>query len=152
MDFIQLLPLLIGMAAAVGLVMAAFIGPSTRKQVQRRLSGVRYRHSESSEAKVESQMKKAMAARKPKVHKVAGSGSRTEALAIRLQRTGRSWTVSQYIYVSLGLSIVLGLILYLQTGVPLLSLVGGVFIGAGLPHLVGGGWPSLARVFGKSIA
>ena len=136
MDFIQLLPLLIGMAAAVGLVMAAFIGPSTRKQVQRRLSGVRYRHSESSEAKVESQMKKAMAARKPKVHKVAGSGSRTEALAIRLQRTGRSWTVSQYIYVSLGLSIVLGLILYLQTGVPLLSLVGGVFIGAGLPHLV----------------
>ncbi|MEL7687706.1 type II secretion system F family protein [Citromicrobium bathyomarinum] len=136
MDFIQLLPLLIGMAAAVGLVMAAFIGPSTRKQVQRRLSGVRYRHSESSEAKVESQMKKAMAARKPKVHKVAGSGSRTEALAIRLQRTGRSWTVSQYIYVSLGLSIVLGLILYLQTGVPLLSLVGGLFIGAGLPHLV----------------
>ena len=136
MDFIQLLPLLIGMAAAVGLVMAAFIGPSTRKQVQRRLSGVRYRHSESSEAKVESQMKKAMAARKPKVHKVAGSGSRTEALAIRLQRTGRNWTVSQYIYVSLGLSIVLGLILYLQTGVPLLSLVGGVFIGAGLPHLV----------------
>jgi len=124
------------MAAAVGLVMAAFIGPSTRKQVQRRLSGVRYRHSESSEAKVESQMKKAMAARKPKVHKVAGSGSRTEALAIRLQRTGRSWTVSQYIYVSLGLSIVLGLILYLQTGVPLLSLVGGLFIGAGLPHLV----------------
>ena len=87
MDFIQLLPLLIGMAAAVGLVMAAFIGPSTRKQVQRRLSGVRYRHSESSEAKVESQMKKAMAARKPKVHKVAGSGSRTEALAIRI--TGR---------------------------------------------------------------
>jgi len=136
MDFIQLLPLLIGMAAAVGLVMAAFIGPSTRKQVQRRLSGVRYRHSESSEAKVESQMKKAMAARKPKVHKVAGSGSRTEALAIRLQRTGRNWTVSQYIYVSLGLSIVLGLILYLQTGVPLLSLVGGLFIGAGLPHLV----------------
>ncbi len=136
MDFIQLLPLLIGMAAAVGLVMAAFIGPSTRKQVQRRLSGVRYRHSESSEAKVESQMKKAMAARKPKVHKVAGSGSRTEALAIRLQRTGRNWTVAQYIYVSLGLSIVLGLILYLQTGVPLLSLVGGLFIGAGLPHLV----------------
>jgi tight adherence protein B len=81
-------------------------------------------------------MKKAMAARKPKVHKVAGSGSRTEALAIRLQRTGRNWTVSQYIYVSLGLSIVLGLILYLQTGVPLLSLVGGLFIGAGLPHLV----------------
>ena len=34
-------------------------------------------------------MKKAMAARKPKVAKAAGSGSRTEALAMRLDRTGK---------------------------------------------------------------
>jgi hypothetical protein len=42
---------------------------------------VRYRHSESTSDRVESQLKKAIAARKPKFHKVAGSGSRSEALA-----------------------------------------------------------------------
>ncbi|MBD58856.1 MAG: pilus assembly protein TadB [Citromicrobium sp.] len=136
MDFLPLLLMIFGLVAAGGLVLAAFVGPSTRKQVQKRLSGVRYRHSESADAKVESQMKKAMAARKPKVHKVAGSGSRSEALAIRLQRTGMGWTVSQYLYASIGLSLAVGLILYLQTGVPLLSAIGGLFIGAGIPHLV----------------
>ena len=136
MDFIQLFILAMGSFAAIGLAFFALSGPSTKKQVQRRLSGVRYRHSESTDAKVESHMKKAMAQRKPKVHKVAGSGSRAEALTLRLQRTGKAWTVSQYIYVSLGLALAVGLILYLQTGVPLLSLIGGLVIGAGVPHML----------------
>ena len=136
MTFLQLFILILGLFAAGGLVFAALSGPSSQKQLQRRLSGVRFRHSENSEAKVESQMKKALAARKPKVKSVAGSGSRAEALAIRLQRTGRAWSVSQYLYVSIGLTLIVYLILYLQTGVPLLSLVGGLLIGAGIPHLV----------------
>ncbi len=138
MDLFQIFLLIVGLSAAVGLVYASLSAPSSRKQVQKRLSGVRYRHSESADAKVESQMKKAMAARKPKVHKVAGSNSRTEALILRLQRTGMGWTVSQYIYVSLGLSVLVGLILVLQSGVALLSLIGGLLIGAGLPHMVVG--------------
>ena len=138
MNFIQLFVLILGVFAMAGLAYAAFSGPSTRKQLQRRLSGVRYRHSENSEAKVETQMKKALAARKPKVRKVAGSGSRSEALSIRLQRTGKGWSVSQYIYVSLGLTLVVGLILFLQTGVPLLSAIGGLLIGLGVPHMVVG--------------
>lgn len=136
MDVIQLLILIVGFFATLGLVYASFAGPSMRKQLQRRLSGVRYRHSESADAKVESQMKKAMAARKPKVHKVAGSGSRVEALAIRLERTGKNWSVRQYVYATLGLALVVGLIFYLQTGALMLAVIGGVLIGAGLPHLV----------------
>ncbi len=136
MDFIQLFLLTLGIFGLIGILYATLSAPSTRKQVQKRLSGVRYRHSESSEAKVESQMKKALAARKPKVHKATGTGSRTEALAIRLQRTGMDWSISQYIYVSIGLTVVIGLLLYLQTGAPLLSAIAGLFIGAGLPHLV----------------
>src|SRR5690606_21409868 len=75
-------------------------GKSPAKEAQRRLQGVRYRHSESTNAKVESQLKKAIAARKPKMHKIAGASSRSEALALRLERTGRGWTVSQYLYAS----------------------------------------------------
>ncbi|GAB5348099.1 type II secretion system F family protein [Alteriqipengyuania sp. 357] len=136
MDQVQLFILAIGACAAIGLGYAALSGPSTRKQLERRLSGVRFRHSDSSEAKVESQMKKAMAARKPKVQKAAGAGSRSEALAIRLQRTGKGWSVSQYLYASLGLTVFVALILFLQTGALALSAIGGLMIGAGLPHLV----------------
>tara|TARA_B100000678_G_scaffold263466_1_gene246305 strand:- start:86 stop:1057 length:972 start_codon:yes stop_codon:yes gene_type:complete len=138
MDFIQIFILTLGLFTVIGLLYAAFSGPSSRKQLQRRLSGVRFRHSENSEAKVETRMKQAMAARKPKAKSVAGAGSRTEALALRLQRTGKSWTVTQYIYVSVGLTLVVGLLLFLQSGVPLLSAVGGLMIGAGLPHMVVG--------------
>ena len=136
MDLIQLFLLTLGIFSLIGIAIASLSGPSTRKQVQRRLSGVRYRHSESTEARVESQMKKAMAARKPKVHRVAGAGSRAEALALRLERTGQRWTVSQYLYVSFGIALLVGLILYMQSGVPLLSLIGGLMVGAAVPHML----------------
>lgn len=64
-------------------------GSGAGKAQKRRLESLRYRHSESTDAKVESQFKKAIAARKPKAHKVAGSGSRVEALEMRLDRTGK---------------------------------------------------------------
>ncbi|MBO0750332.1 MAG: type II secretion system F family protein, partial [Porphyrobacter sp.] len=102
------------------------------------LQAVRYRHSESTNAKVESQLKKAIAARKPKLHQVAGSGSRAEALALRLDRTGRKWTVMQYVYASLGLALVVTLLMFLKTGALWLSLGIGVVAGAGLPHFVVG--------------
>jgi len=46
---------------------------------KRRLQSLRYRHSDSTDAKVESQFKKAIAARKPKAYKIAGSGSQLDA-------------------------------------------------------------------------
>src|SRR4029078_11160044 len=98
------------------------------KESQRRLQAVRYRHSESTVAKVESQLKKAIAARKPKQFKIAGTGSRSEALAVRLERTGRPWTVSQYMYVSLGLALVVAMVLFLETHAFLLSLGVGVLV------------------------
>lgn len=113
----------------------ALAGKSPAKEGHRRLQSVRYRHSESTVDKVESQLKKAIAARKPKLHRVAGSQSRIEALAIRLARTGKNWTVSQYLYASLGLMLAVTAVLYLRSGVALLSLGVGALVGAGLPHL-----------------
>jgi tight adherence protein B len=135
---IQLMLVLVGVIMMTGLGYAAFAGPSTGKAGNRRLQQIRYRHSESTAAKVESQLKKAIAARKPATYKVAGSGSRIEALAIRLDRTGKKWTLSQYAYASLGLALAVALLVYLKSGAFLLSLGIGVLVGAGLPHLVVG--------------
>jgi tight adherence protein B len=113
-------------------------GPNVGKAQKRRLESLRFRHSESTDAKVESQFKKAIAARKPKSYRVAGSGSRLEALAVRLNRTGKGWTVSQYIYASIGLVIGIAILVFLQSGAFLLSLGVGAVVGMGLPHIVVG--------------
>lgn len=133
---VQLMLVIFGVMAMAGLGYAAFAGPATGKAGNRRLQQIRYRHSESTAAKVESQLKKAIAARKPSTYRVAGSGSRVEALAIRLDRTGKKWTLSQYAYASLGLGLAVALLIFLKSGAFLLSLGIGVLVGAGLPHLV----------------
>ena len=135
---IQVMLLVVGVIVMGGLGYAALAGPSTGKASTRRIQQIRYRHSESTAARVESQLKKAIAARKPQSYKVAGSGSRIEALAIRLDRTGKKWTLSQYAYASLGLGLAVALLVFLKSGAFLLSLGVGVLVGAGLPHLVVG--------------
>jgi tight adherence protein B len=132
----QLLLFAVGLMTALGLAYAAFSGPSAAKEGARRLQGVRYRHSESTTDKVESQLKKAIAARKPKMHRIAGSGSRIEALALRLHRSGKKWSISQYIYASIGLALAVTVLVYLKSGAALLSLGIGVLFGAGIPHML----------------
>ncbi len=133
--------LLLVVVAVFGVLVGGFwllTGMSASKESQRRLQAVRYRHSESTDTKVESQLKKAIAARKPKTHKVAGASSRTEALEIRLDRTGKGWSLSQYIYGSLAIALVVTLIIFLRTQAILLSAGIGLLVGAGIPHLVVG--------------
>ncbi len=136
MSILQLLLVGAGIMSllVVGYMLVA--GPSAAKESQRRLQALRFRHSESTDSKVESQLKKAIASRKPKVQHAAGSTSRIDALAIRLDRTGKNWSLSQYFYASLGLALAIAVLMYLRSGAALLSLGVGVFIGAGLPHLV----------------
>ncbi|MEZ5692950.1 MAG: type II secretion system F family protein [Altererythrobacter sp.] len=136
MSILQLLLFGGGLMAVLVVGYTVLSGPSAAKESQRRLQAVRFRHSESTDTKVESQLKKAIASRKPKTHKVAGSGSRAEALAGRLDRTGKNWSISQYIYSSLGLALAIALIVFLRSGALLLSLGVGLVIGGGLPHLV----------------
>jgi tight adherence protein B len=136
MSMFQLLLIIGGLLALMVLGYAAMSGKSPVKESQRRLQGIRYRHSESTVDKVESQLKKAIASRKPKLHKMAGSTSRSEALALRLDRTGKSWTVSQYLYASLGVALVFAGIIYLRSGAAVFSLGIGLLAGAGIPHFI----------------
>jgi tight adherence protein B len=138
MDFFQTLLITLVIFGALVAVYAVIAGSGVAKAQKRRMQAVRYRHSESLDAKVDAQFKRAVAARKPKTYKVAGSGSRMEALAVRLNRTGKSWTVTQYIYASAGLTVVVGALVFVSSQAPLLSLGVGLFVGAGLPHMVVG--------------
>jgi tight adherence protein B len=136
MNILQLIMFAAGMSGVALLVWAAFSGPSPGKESARRLKSVRFRHSNSSEDRLEAQMRRAVAARKPKAYRIAGSGSRAEALALRLDRSGLSWSMKQYLYGSIGLGLVIALLIVLKTGALFLGLAFGAFIGAWVPHAV----------------
>ena len=136
MSILQLLLMAMGLMTMMVLGYSALSGPSPAKEGQRRLQAVRFRHAESANVKVEAQFRKAVAARKPKLHQVAGSASRIDALILRLHRTGKKWTLQQYLYSSLGLGLTVALIVYLKSHAALLSLGVGTFVGAGFPHMV----------------
>lgn len=124
-----------GILLLLVLLYELFSGPSVGKATKRRLQTVRYRHSDNADARVENQLKKAIAARKPRLHAAAGSQSRMQALALRLDRTGRKWSAQQYLYVSLGVALVVTVLAFIQFGNFLLALMVGLLVGAGLPHM-----------------
>ena len=136
MDNFQLLLITFAIFSVLVVGYLVVTGSGAGKAQKRRLDSLRYRHSQSTDTKVDAQLKKAIAARKPKAHQVAGASSRVEALRIRLDRTGKGWTVQQYVYASLGLALAIAVVMYLRTGALLLSLGVGLFFGAALPHFV----------------
>jgi len=138
MDFFQTLLITLVIFGVLVMGYALVAGSGVAKAQKRRMEALRLRHSESLDAKVDAQFKRALAARKPKAYKVAGSGSRIEALAMRLNRTGKGWTVTQYLYSSIGLGLGIAVVIFTFSRAPLLSLGVGLFVGAGLPHMVVG--------------
>ena len=138
MNTLNLIVIAGGAVAVLGLGATAFMGPDVGRHSARRLQAVRFRHSDNEVDRVEAQLKKAVAARRPPPTRIAGSASRSEALALRLHRTGMSWTLNQYIYTSAGLSLGVALLIFLKTGIPMISLMVGLVIGLGLPHMAVG--------------
>ena len=137
---IPLLPVLL-FATVLALFAAGYVlfaQGAADKESRRRLQAVRLRHSQSTSDRVEAQLKRAIAARRPRQDAPAGAGSRAEALALRLGRTGRSWTVRQYLSVSGGIALAVAGLSYFQAGFALLSLGIGVLAGAGIPHMIVG--------------
>lgn len=136
MGIIQLLLVFGGLFTVLVLGYLTFSGPSVAKESARRLQAVRYRHSESTIDRVEAQLKKAVASRKPKMRQIAGSESRLAALALRLHQTGKGWTLSQFLYASGGIALAITVLMYLKTGAAMLSLGFGLIVGVGVPHMI----------------
>ena len=127
-----------GLLLVLMLAAIALSGPNASKEASRRMQAVRFRHSDSSLDRVEEQFRKAVAQRKPKTHQIAGSESRVAALQLRLNRSGKGWTLTQYAQASVGLAVAVAVLVFLKTGALFLGLGIGALVGAGLPHMVVG--------------
>ncbi|MEO9635944.1 MAG: type II secretion system F family protein [Parasphingorhabdus sp.] len=127
-----------GVLAVLLLLGVAFAGPSQSRASARRLDKVKFRHSESDNVRVEAQMKKAMSARRKTTRPKGENMTRMETLAIRLEKTGKSWPLSYFFYAVGGLFLIIFGLLLLK-GAPILLCIGvGLLVGAGLPHFVVG--------------
>lgn len=113
----------------------AFMGPNAGKTTSRRLGAVKMRHSDSADARVEQQMRKAVAARRPLIFADGQQVSRADKLRLRLAQTGKKWTLQQYMSASGGLAFVIMALLWLKGAPIYLALFGGLLVGAGLPHM-----------------
>ncbi len=137
---ISLLLLIGGAITTFALLAVAVSGPSSGKAKSRRLESLRERHSSSSQLQAEAKFRKIISNRNDS--KLDGALQQLipnpAQLRLRLQRTGRSWTLGQYVMVSLGSTVLLTMLLRIQ-GLPLLlSLLVALFLGLGLPHIVVG--------------
>ncbi len=131
----QTLILIIGPILVLALLALAFVGPSAGRAGSRRLNTIKLRHSDSADARVENQMKKAAKARKPMIFSNPdGQISRSDKLRLRLAQTGRKWTLQQYMTASGSIFAIVAIALLFK-GAPLyLSVLLGLFMGAALPH------------------
>jgi tight adherence protein B len=86
--------LILGALLSLGLIVFALMGPATGKAASRRLGVVKMRHSDSVDVKLEQQMRKAVAARKPISFNSGEKMSLTDRLNLRLQQTGKKWKLS----------------------------------------------------------
>ena len=113
-------------------------GPSVGKAKTRRLAMVKDRHAASTEAVVAAQMRKTIQS--------VGQGSTTltslmprrEEMEKRLRRTGKAWTLTQYMFASMGLFVVVtGGMLAMRAPLMMAGLIG-LLLSLGLPYLVVG--------------
>jgi len=134
---VDMILLFAGAVGAVLLMFAALSGPATSKLVSRRLDGVRERHSRSSDAVAQAQMRKIFAQRASKSDSFAKRFIPNPALLqLRLTQTGKSWRLGQYVIASVGLAVGMVALLIFQ-GLPvLLAITVGLLIGVALPHMV----------------
>src|SRR5688572_2414856 len=120
-----------GVFAALLLMTVVFSGPSASKLLAKRLEGVRERHSRSSEVVAQAQLKRIFANRQQNA--AEGFAQRfipnPALLRLRLQQTGKNWTLVHYVAASFGIWLAVAAVLSFK-GVPLL-LAGtfGLFIG-----------------------
>jgi tight adherence protein B len=131
----QTLILAAGLFLVLVLLAVAFMGPNVGKATSRRLSAVKVRHSDSADARVEQQMRKVVAARRPLFFQDGQHISRANKLRLRMAQTGKKWTLQQYMYASGGIAFVVMSMLFIK-GAPLyLALFGGLLLGAAIPHM-----------------
>ena len=136
MPLLLLMMVCLGMLVMLSMVAFAFAGPSPARAKTRRLKALTSRYNGSLDARAEAQMRRITANRASRMDTAVTRLLPNPALLKkRLSMTGKSWTVGQYGWVSLGLLVVVTAGLVFK-GLPiLLALLIGVIFGGGLPHM-----------------
>jgi tight adherence protein B len=121
---------------SLGLILLAFSGPSASKAKTRRIEGMKSRHAGfGSEAAMQAQMRRVLTQRDTKLDGYANRFlPKPDMLRLRLQQTGKSWTMGQYFMACLGLALVVALFLAIEHVPIVISLFIGLAVGLGLPH------------------
>lgn len=126
-----------GAFLAFALLVLLLGGPSVGKAKTRRLASVKDRHAASTEAVVAAQMRKTIASGSQS-SALASMMPRREELEKRIRRTGKNWTVTQYMFASMALFVIVtGGMLAVRAPLPLAGLVG-LMMSLGIPYLVVG--------------
>jgi tight adherence protein B len=129
--------LIIGGAFLAFTLLVLLSGPSMGKAKTRRLAMVKDRHANSTEAVVAAQMRKTIQAGSARGgQNLSSFMPRREEMEKRLRRTGKSWTVSQYMMASMAIFVgVAGLLLLIRSPFMLAALVG-LIAALGLPYFI----------------
>ena len=123
---------------AFALLVILLGGPSVGKAKTRRLAMVKDRHAASTEAVVAAQMRKTIQSVGRGGTSLTSLMPRREEMEKRLRRTGKGWTLTQYMFVSMGLFVaVTGGMLAIRAPFMMAAMIG-LFLSLGLPYLVVG--------------
>jgi tight adherence protein B len=126
----------IGLAGVGALMFSAVRGPTSARNVKRRMELIKERHAEGNLAiTAQAQIRKLMASRNSRIEGFASSIIPKPALLRkRLEMTGRDVTLAKYATICAGIGGFV-IVLALFRGAPfLLSLFAGIMTGAGIPH------------------
>ena len=130
----------VGGVVALLLIAVAFSGPSTDKAKLRRLTALKDRHSNSTGAVVEAQMRRIQAARATRMDGFAARVLPNPALLKkRIAMTGKSWTPAQYLMANGIIFVVVAVAAWTKlTPYPMAipaALLAGTAVGLALPHM-----------------
>jgi len=127
-----------GAFLAFAILMILLGGPSAGKAKTRRLAMVKDRHAASTEAVVAAQMRKTIQSGRKSDSSLIALLPRRDELEKRIRRTGKTWTLTQYMFASMIVFVVAtGGMLILRAPFLMAGLVG-LLLGLGLPYLVVG--------------
>jgi tight adherence protein B len=127
-----------GAFLAFALLVILVGGPSAGKAKTRRLAMLKDRHAASTEAVVAAQMRKTIQSGRAGDSSLAHLLPRREELEKRIRRTGKSWTLTQYMFATMIVFVVAtGAMLIVRAPFLMAGLVG-LLLSLALPYLVVG--------------
>jgi tight adherence protein B len=127
--------LIIGGVGALFLALMALQGPSSSKNLKRRMELIKERHGDAIAGNAQAQIRKLFSERANKLEGYASTLiPRPALMRKRLEMTGKDITLGKYAMVCLGVAAIVMMLLAVRGAPLILALMLGLFFGVGGPH------------------